>query len=225
MTKLIFFDASTLISMATTCTLRFLEKLEKDFDGKFAITTAVKAEVLDKAEVTDRFRYEGIRLQHLVDVGTFQIYDDKKYKIKIDELMNLINSTFSAKNHELSIIQLGEVSSLATAVELNCPAIAIDERTCRTIIEKPELIKNVMEHKMHTRVNVNPGKVEQLKHRFRGISVIRSSDLAVAAFDKGYLGKKTRNLLDGILWAMKFNGCAITPDEIKQWSNRFFRTG
>lgn len=222
MKNLIFFDASTLISMASTCTLGFLEKLEKDFPGKFAITLAVKKEVLDKAEVTNRFKYEGIRLQHLIDKGTFEIYNETKFKAQVDELMHLINNTFYVKDHAISIIQLGEISSLVAAVELNSPAIAIDERTCRTIIEKPELIKNVMEKKMHTKVNIDRKNLKILIDKLK-IHVIRSSDLAIAAFEKGYLGKKTKEVLEGILWAMKFNGCAITPDEIKQWLNKFFR--
>ncbi len=210
----IFFDSSTLISMATTCSLGVLKKLQKDYKQDFAITTTVKAETIDKALTTIRFKLEGARLRQLLNEGALKLYPDNKFQSEISNMIDLINHTYIGWDHPITIVQPGEISALTLAIELGADAYAVDERTTRILIESPLDLKELLESKLHTRIDVNKDNLDYLKEKFKDLKIIRSTELAIAAFEKGYFGEKSPEVLEGALWAMKLNGCAISRDEI-----------
>lgn len=215
--KSIFFDSSTLISMATACTLEPFVKLQRDFGGDFAITPTVKAETIDKALRTLRFKYEGIRLNALLKSGALKLYPEKKFSDEIYELRELMNKTFSAWGRTVTIVHPGEISALVVALEQGADAYAVDERTTRLLVEDPEEVAKLMSSKLHTPVNIDKGNLKELKRKLSGLPVIRSTELALAAFEKGYFEAKSRDVLEGVLWALKLNGCAITKNEINSY--------
>ena len=51
---------------------------------------------------------------------------------------------------------------------------------------------------------------------FKGFKIIRSSELIYVAYKKGLIRWKNKEILDGLLYALKFKGCAISGDEIEQ---------
>ncbi len=215
--KGIFFDSSTLISLATTCTLKPFEKLANEYDGDFYITPTVYKETIEKAAVTPRFMYEGYRLKQLLKKGTLKIYKENKYNTQIKKLSNLSNNTFLSKKHSIHIVHPGEISIVVLARETNSNIVGIDERTTRLLIEDTYAIKELMQHRLHQKISANKDNISQIQDYLDGMRVIRSTELAVAAFQKGYLGNKSGELLKGILWAMKLDGCAISSKEIKSY--------
>ena len=65
--------------------------------------------------------------------------------------------------------------------------------------------------------------VKFIQERLGGISIIRSAELATAAFSLGLfddlipkMQKGKELLLDAVLWGVKSNGCAITENEIEE---------
>ncbi len=217
MTQAILFDSSTMISMAMTCSLPVLEKLHSDYGGDFLISESVKRETIDKAAQSKRFKYEGYRLQRLIDEGVFKYYDESEYQQEIDELANLANSAFTANGRPIKIVHLGEVSMLVVAKTIDADGIAIDERATRLLIENPHDLPKLMGHKLHTFVKTDQNNLNKVKSLVSGLRVMRSVDLILAAYKKGYLGKQTKDLLDGILWALKLAGCAVSGAEIDQY--------
>jgi hypothetical protein len=215
----IYFDASTLISLALTCNLPYLEKLERLYHEGFAITSTVFNESITKAMHIERFKYEAFRVKKLIDEGVLKVYDDSKYKGRINELMNLMNSCFFAHSKPLKIVQSGEVSIIPFAKKND--ALAIDERTIRYFIESPEKLRGLLEHRLHTRVTSDKRKLNDLKQQLKHLNVIRSTELAMVAYEKGYVGRKNRELFNGLLWALKLNGCAISSGEIKKYVRRY----
>ncbi len=210
----LFFDSSTLISMAITCSLPLLRKLKQSYDGKFYITESVYGETISRAMQSLRFRYEGYRVKELIDDKIIEVYPDKHLAGDINELMNTINHTYFAEGKPLNIVQLGEMSAIIAGFEEKTDAIAVDERIARLLIENTDLLKPWLEHKLHTKVTINE---ETMKKWFPRVSnkfvPLRSAEFAVTAWKKGIFGDN-KDVLYGLLWALKFAGCAITEQEI-----------
>lgn len=203
--------------MAMSCTLEPFAKLQKDFGGDFAITPTVKAETIDKALRTLKFKYEGYRLNAMLKNGTLKLYPENKYSSEINELKDLMNKTFFAWGKPMTIVHPGEISALVVALEQGADAYAVDERTTRLLIESPEEVANLMGSKLHTSINVDKNNLKELKKKLTGLPVIRSTELALAAYKKGYFPGKGKDILEGVLWALKLNGCAITKREINSY--------
>lgn len=216
-----FFDSSTLISMAVTCSLPVLRSLKKAYKDNFYITSAVYQETIDRAMHSLRFRYEGHRLKELVDDNVIKIYPDKMLTGKINDLMSNVNRTYFAWNRPLNIVQLGEMSAMIAAIEENAEFIALDERTARLLIENPEGLKPWLEHKLHTSVKMDERRLKDWSGCVFGkFMPLRSAEFALMAWEKGILGDD-RDVLFGLLWALKFAGCAIAEQEINYYMQKY----
>jgi hypothetical protein len=219
--SIIFFDSSTLISLAEAASLDILPALKDAFGGQLAITTTVKEETIDKAMVTDRFMYEGVRLRKMLDDGVLTLVGDGHVSELSEKISNLVNNTFFVGKKPLKIIHAGEISVLAVSLQQNCEAVAIDERTMRLVIEDPNSLRQLLESKLHTKITVNKQNLLNWQDIIKGkVTVIRSTELAIAAWRKGLLAGTDEKALRGILWALKFAGCAISTDEINTYIKR-----
>lgn len=217
--KAIIFDASTLITLAMNGLLEEFSKLKKAFNGKFLITEDVRKEVVDKPSSINRFKLEALRLNKLITDKVLEMPEavgvkaDEIYKVT-REIMNLANNTFIAER-EIRLVDLGESSCLALSKILTEKKIqnvvAIDERTARMICEKPENLQQLMEEKLHTKLKV---RKENYKF-FEGFRVIRSAELAYMAYKKGIIGLND-GILEALLYAVKYNGCSISENEIRE---------
>jgi len=208
--KGIFFDASTLISFALTCTLKLLDRLNALYEGDFCITPVVKAETIDRAAKTLRFRWEGLRLLNMLETGTLKLVEDSQRDV--NRWLKIINHTFFARGHAIKIVHPGEISAAVVASQSNADALAIDERTTRMLIEDPFLLKDLLEHKLHTKIEADERNLKRIIRYFGDLKVLRSVDLAYGAFKIGAI--KNKNELHAILWALKFAGCAVSESEI-----------
>jgi len=220
--KVLIFDAGTLISLSMSGLLYVLKNLRKDFNGHFLITEDVKKEVIDTPIQRKRFELEALRVKSLFDEGILETpdkigIDNKIVRDKGHEVMEMSNSFFKSHKRTIKILQLGESSCLALSKLLNEKGIeniiATDERTTRVIIEKPQNLKELLEKKMHTRIEVRQSSFGY----FKSFSVIRSAEILYVAWKKGLVELKDGNMvLDALLYAVKFKGCAISSDEIKE---------
>jgi len=210
----IFFDSSTLISMAVTCSLPILRKLKQAYDGDFFITDAVYQETVGKAMQSLRFRYEGYRLKELIEDGTIKTYPDAGLQNQIRDLMNSMNRTYLVNGKPLTIVQLGEISTTIACLKEKADLIALDERTTRLLIENPDSLKPWLENKLHTNISINKENEESWRSLISDKFIpMRSTEFAIAAWEKGFFGEN-HDVLFGLLWALKFAGCAISEEEI-----------
>jgi len=210
----IFFDSSALISLAATCSLPLLRKLKQAYNGDFYITQSVYQETIGKASKSLRFRYEGHRLKELLDDGVIKVYSDVALSGQINELMNSINNTYFVNGKPITIVQLGEMSTTIASIEENADTFAVDERTARLLVENPTALKPWLEHKLHSKVIINNKAMMQWSSKISEKFIpLRSAEFAMAAWGKGILGNDN-DVLFGLLWALKFAGCAITEEEI-----------
>jgi hypothetical protein len=222
MTKAIIFDASTLISFSMNGLIDELRELKKIFNGNFLITNDVKREVIDNPITIKKFELEALRIKELIQQGVLQLpesinVNQEEISKKTQVLMDLANSMFASTKEDIKLIHLGEASCLALSKILNERGIknvlSIDERTARMLVEKPENLKDLLDKKLHTKILFKKDNFKE----FKGFKVIRSVELIYFAYKKGIVKVNGGNLvLDALLYALKYKGCAVSSEEIEE---------
>jgi hypothetical protein len=199
----------------------YIRQLKKAFQGKFLITQEVKYEIVDKPMKINRFRLEALKLKGLIDDGTLEFppsvgIKEPELRKKAEQLLEIANSTFSGSRSPVKILDIGETSCLALSTSLTEKGIknvlAIDERTTRLLVEKPENLIRIFENRMNIKITPKPKNYSY----FKGIQVIRSTELVYVAYKKDLIKFKGKNALDALLYAMKSKGAAISNEEIEE---------
>ena len=219
--KVIIFDASTLITFAMNGLFDEFVALKKIFDGKFIITKEVKYEAIDRPSTIRRFELESLKIRKLFEDGVLEmpsslkINDGEVTRLAM-KILETANKSYSEHGKNIHLLDTGECSCLALSRILSekdiTNVIAVDERTTRMLIEKPENLEKLLEVKLHTNIKLNR---ENFK-LFNGFKVIRSSELVYIAYKKGLVNLKKGAVLEALLYAVKFKGCSISEEEIKE---------
>jgi hypothetical protein len=220
--KAIVFDSGTIINFAINGMTEILRELKEKFDGKFFITEDVKYEIMDRPLKIKRFELESMMIRKLFDDRVLElpnsVVDKKQLEQKTNELNDKLNHTFFARGEFVKIMDKGELSAMALCLLLDEKGIknvlAVDERTTRVLCEMPQNLQKILQDKLHTKVET---KRENLS--LTNIKVIRSSELMYVAYKKGLVKLKDGNVLEALLYAVKFHGCSISFDEIDQMKN------
>jgi len=218
--KYLIFDAGPIISMTMNGMLPIIEKLKDVFDGEFILTPAVRREVVDRPMKIKKFKLEALQVNDMIERGIFKMSGDIVPQQKLDKetkrLLKITNGILRTTNtkEKISIIQDGEAACLAFSNLCNCDnVIVIDERTTSMLTEAPQDLERMMEKKLHTPLDAELSLIEDLK-KFK---FIRSAELLYVAFNKGLVPvKKNADLLDALLYGVKFKGCAISSTEIEE---------
>ncbi|MFH1276614.1 MAG: hypothetical protein ABIH82_05890 [Candidatus Woesearchaeota archaeon] len=222
MVKSIFFDTGPLISLTMSRLLWVLPLLKEKFGGKFYITPAVKRELIERPLNIKRFSFEALQALKLVKEGVLEVYTKVPEK-KAAQLINLANKSFFIGKKSLDVMQSGEIESIICALQEKSSAVVMDERTLRLFIENSSEMGKLLERRFHKKIQTNQNLMKSFSKQLQGISIIRSIELVSIAFKMGLLdgyipqlrnGKRT--LLDSVLWAVKFNGCSVTQQEIEE---------
>src|SRR3989338_2111789 len=221
--KSLIFDAGPIISLATNNLLWILEPLKKKFNGKFYITEAVRKEVVDRPLETKKFKFEAIQVESLIEKGVLEIIDNVFIRENTPRLLNTANEIFGAYGNYMKIVHFAEISVIAAAVNINSDAIVIDEKTTRFLIENPRMIVEILKKTLHTSISVNENNLKEFNNTIKDIKAIRSIELVTIAYEQGLLNNyitkmadARKDLLEGVLWGVKLNGCAVSKDEIEQ---------
>jgi hypothetical protein len=219
--KALFFDAGPIISLVMSRLSWLLPELKEQFNGTFYITPAVRYELVERPLTVRRFQFEALQVMKLITDGVLEVYTDVPEK-KVDELITLANHTFTIGKKNMDIVQRGEVESVAAALPLQA-GVVMDERTLRLFIENPTAMKELLEHRFKRKVTAIPKKLLRFSKQLQGVPIIRSIELVSVAFKlgllNGYIPKKRGGkavLLESVLWATKYNGCAVTNHEVEE---------
>lgn len=217
--KTIVFDTSSVISIATNNLIDVLRDLKNNFDGEFYITPSVKNELVDKPLRTKVYSLEAMMVQKLIEDGTLKIL---KPKLQTKVIENIANHIYKAYGKDIQILQSGEIEALALAIEIKADAFVIDERTTRVLIEEPDNLRELLQRKLHTKVDLNKGNVKEISKMAKDLRIIRSTELAFVAYEKGLLKDHLStnfdkgDQVDALLWGMRSKGCAISVEEIEK---------
>ena len=221
--KKLFFDAGPIISLAMNNLLWTLKPLKERFGGEFCITKRVKEEITNKPFKTKKYKFEALQVMRLLKDGILTVVENKKIENLASELQKLANQCFKFKGRDVQIVQLGEMEIIAALVLSEHNIMVIDERTTRRLIENPEGVAKLMERRMRGSISTDNTKLNLLSEKLKGIQCIRSSEIVMVTYELGILNHFLPNLpnpkeelLDGLLWGIKLNGCAITGSEINE---------
>ena len=219
--KAIIFDSGTLISFSMNGITDILEKLKGIFGGKFIITSDVKREVIDRPLQIKKFSLEALKIKSLLDKKVLEMpsavgLNEKEVARKTEEMLKIANSTYQDKKRDIHIIDSGEASCLAVSKMLSDEGwenvIAVDERTTRMLGEKPDSLAELLEKRLHVKITPNRNGYST----FKGLRFIRSAELVYVAYKKGLVKLGDKNVLDALLYAMKFKGASISGEEIEE---------
>lgn len=219
--KAIILDSGTLINLSMNGLLYILEDLKKNSDVKFAITSQVKYEVVDRPINVPRFELGALRVRNMIDAGILELpssfgISEQEVNSLTSELKNVANSSIIARGKQMAIVSDAEMSCLALSSILTDKGvenlIAIDERTTRLLAEKPENLEKLVSDRFHVRVELKRNKFDIFsKFRF-----IRSTELVYVAFKKGLLRVNGPKALEAALYATKYKGSSVSFEEIEE---------
>lgn len=215
--KIIIFDSSSIISLALNNLLYVIKELKKNFSGKFIITEQVKREIIDVPLKTKKYGLEALMIFELLKDSTLELSSSLNL-IEIDrETFNILekaNHLLRTNSEYIALMSAGEASCLALSNLLTRRGIenvvCVDERTARMLCEKPENLRKLLESKLHTAIKMERANLPS------PCRIIRSSELCIIALKKNLIGiHDGRQLLDALLYGLKFKGCAISSNEIE----------
>ncbi len=217
MEKTIFCDSSSLISVAEACMLDVFEFFYKK-GVNFFITDLIEEEIIKKPLSMEMKGYQlsALRLKKLIEKEVITVI--KTEKKATDELLNILNNIFFADGKPIKLIDAGEVNLILAAEELNVYSLLIDERTTRLLIEAPFKISEHLEDEIGLNININQKNLREASRILSKFHVIRSTELITAAYLDGFFSKYEDQLsfFEASLYRLRYNGCAISFDEIKE---------
>ncbi len=222
--KALVFDTSSIISLALNNLLWIIRPLKKQFKGSFIISEAVRQEVIDKPIKNRRFMFEALTIKDILNEGYLSLIEDKEIEDKTKYLVNVANNIFKANNSYITILQHAEVECIVIAKHFNADACVVDERTLRFLVEDYNKLADILKNRLHTNIEINQENLNIFLNYSKDVKVIRSTELCIAAYEFGILDRYItdrkihlelrKTLLEGVLWGLKFRGCAISETEI-----------
>jgi len=218
--KYLIFDAGPIISLTMNGMLPMVTRLKENFDGEFILTPDVKREIVDRPMKIKKYKLEAVRVKDMLEKGVFKLSSDvisnQKLNKETKKILKIANGTLrtTATGEKIDIIHDGEASCLAFSNLCKCDnVIVIDERTTRMLTEAPEKLEKLMEKKLRTPIDANLSLLNKLK-RFK---FVRSAELLYVAYKKDLVPiEKSEDLLDALLYGVKFKGAAISSAEIEE---------
>ena len=222
--RALVFDTSSIISLVLNNLLWALRPLKKEFKGDFIISEAVKREVIDKPINDKRFMFEALTIKDMMNEGYLDLIKNLNIEDKSNYLVDIANHIFKANNNYVTIVQHAEVECVVIAKYINADACVVDERTLRLLIEDPNKLAEILGNKLHAHIEINQENLNIFKEDSKDVKVIRSTEIAIAAYELGILDRYITNegvhpelkktLLEGALWGLKLRGCSISENEI-----------
>lgn len=219
MTKLLILDAGPLISLTMNGLLNVFENLKTKFpEIKIVLTPQVKRETIDRPLKIKKYELEAIKITELLEKGVLtpssEFISNREIERETANMLKTANSIFRASGQTISPIQEGEASCLALSKLCGMEnLIVIDERTTRLLTESPESLHTLMERKVHTKLDFNTKNLKE----FRKFRFIRSSEILFVAYKNNLLNmKKDKQVLDAVLYSVKFSGTAVSSKEIEE---------
>jgi hypothetical protein len=200
--------------------LYILKKLKQNFDGKFIITKQVKEEIVESPMQIKKYELEAMGIQQLINDKILESpsalgIDENEINSETSRFMEIANNMYTARGERMKIVSKAECSCVALSIILTKRKqdnlLIIDERTIRMLLENPENLRELYEKKLHTDVKMNYKRATDLNCR-----IIRSSEIVYIADKKGVVEiSDGKQLLDALLYSVKYRGCSISREEIE----------
>jgi len=223
--RVIIFDSGPIISLAVNNMLWVLDKLKEDFGGEFYIPLSVRKELIDRPIESKKFKFEALQVLNYIRKGTLKVHTETPELTKLtNSLLALVNTCYTCSKENFKMIHYAEMEAVALAIKLKAEAMVVDERMMRSVVEEPMMVEKIMFGRLHRTMKFDKVKLRKFKEKTKNIKLIRSIELAVVAYEKGWLNdflpkkkevkRPGKFLLQAVLWALKLRGASITQREI-----------
>jgi len=218
--KTIIFDSSTLISFSETCLINALYFLKENASVKFLATPAVQREVVATPMGIRRFEFSALRIKKLFDDHVVEALTTPNLKAQTQKVLSLSNNLFFVHGHPLPLVQLGEAECVAAFEGASINAMAVDEKTVRSLIEAPEKFSEQVASEYSARVEIDLEKLAEWKAITRDIKSVRSAELLSVAAQNGFFsdyGNAKGEAIASALYSLRNSGCAISSLELLEY--------
>ncbi len=212
-------DASSLISLADSCFVPLLYVLRSRMAGPFVLPRSVHLECIDRPLSNKQYALAAVRLARAEQDGVLKTVD-VDVKKEIEEIMWNANNLFFVHDRPLKLLHEGESEMLALARKFGVSNILVDERTTRMLAEAPFDLKKHLEAEFKSHVSVNDKYLREFQRLTNGMVFFRSCELLAAGFEQGFFsqyGPLERQALEAAFYAIKFNGCGVSFQEIQEF--------
>ncbi|MCR4368667.1 MAG: hypothetical protein NUV67_02045 [archaeon] len=221
MTKIIV-DSSTLITLSGSCFINIFRELSEREKIRFILPASVYYESVERPIKIRRFELNAIRIREAVRGGYLELArTTPSMKLTMEKLASATANVCRANGKKIRLIDLGEAETLALMKEVGGDILAIDERTTRMLIEEPQNVLKFLEHKHQCKVTMDRGELGEFRQFFGKIRVVRSVELLALAYADGAFATsmpKSKESLEAALFAAKFAGCAVSAQEILDYT-------
>lgn len=218
--KTIVFDSSTLISFSETCLINALYFLKEKFAVKLLATPAVQREVVATPMGIRRFEFSALRIKKLFDDRVVEVVATPNLKQQTQNVLSLANNLFFVHGHPLQLVQLGEAECVAAFEGASINAMAVDEKTMRSLIEAPEKFSEQVASEYSAKVEIDEGKLAAWKFLAASIKCVRSAELLAVAGRNGFFkdfGNAKSEAIASALYSLRSSGCAISSQELLEY--------
>jgi len=216
--KSIVFDSSSIISVSEKCFIKIFERMSQK--AELAIPKKVEFEMIVKPYGIRQFELNSLRIKMALKNKWLKSIALKPEFFQLAQrIKNTANSSFIVRGRPFVLIQDGESETIALLRQLDARLLVIDERNTRMLIEDINGLKNYLESKIGP-IQLDAKSINEFKKLTEGIKVCRSAEIIALAFEQGFLDEeleKSKDSLEAALWAVKYSGCAVSDQEIKDF--------
>ena len=218
-------DSGSFISLTNSCLAETVYYFARKHHVRFIIPPAVEEEavIYPLKKGIKRYMFSAVKIKYAINDGILIKVKKDGISELAKKIMNLANNLFYMRGKPIRLVHIGEAETLALAIELGVDNLLLDERTTRMLIEAPFTIKKHLEQEFKINVMVNKKNMTELSDMLGNMNVIRSSEIIAIAYEYGFFGKYKdveREAYEAALYKIKFSGCSIRFDEIKEYLKR-----
>lgn len=220
MTSEVLCDSSSLISLTGACLDNVLYFLKDRFGIRFLIPPSVEEECVTAplSKGLKEYAFSARKIERAIENNV--LYRTQMEPATTHSFLSCANNLFFIRGKPLPLVHRGEAEVLAFANESGISTLLIDERTTRLLIEAPFRIKEHLELEFRVNIMLDRNNLSRFSELTRNFEVIRASELLILAYEHGFMDefKNTKkDALEAALHKLKYSGCAIRFDEIKEF--------
>lgn len=220
--KYIVCDSGSLITFTSSCTCDLLYFFNKKFGFQFVIPPGVEEETVlyPLRKGIKKHMQSALRLKRAIEDGVLAVVGVDDIARERERLLDIGNNILYVRGKPIHLVDIGETETIALAKETGAQTILMDERTTRMLIEAPFRLKEHLEEELRINIMVNKTNLAEFSKYSKGLTVLRSSELLVLAYENGFFSKYgdlEKEMLEATLYAFRFSGCSISFGEITSY--------
>lgn len=214
-------DSGTMITLSGTCLMNVFKNFVRTNKFELLISSTIALESVWNPISNKKFALNAARIKYAISEQIVNsVPKDSQVSFEMEKILRLANNIFFTQHGPLTIIQAGEAEALALAKIHNAKAMFIDERTTRSLIENPTRLKQVLERRQEEAIKINQENLDAIRGMFPNLLMFRSVDIIALAFEQDLFDHELAHgklELEAALYSAKYNGCAVSENEINDY--------